>query len=82
MTDGILLVVRPSVVDTASATRAKEFLEQSGQHILGQVINGFVLDREPYSYYHFSSKYDAQEDIKTSESSFLTTGKNISNRKS
>jgi capsular exopolysaccharide synthesis family protein len=83
MTDGILLVVRPSVVDTASATRAKEFLEQSGQHILGQVINGFVLDREPYSYYHFSSKYDAQEDVNTTESSsFLTIGKNISNRKS
>ncbi len=78
MTDGILLVVRPSVVDTASATRAKEFLEQSGQHILGQVINGFVAEREPYSYYHFSSKYDAHEGMTTDEDySPLTTGKKI-----
>ncbi|HCF26338.1 MAG TPA: lipopolysaccharide biosynthesis protein, partial [Cyanobacteria bacterium UBA11049] len=78
MTDGILLVVRPCVVDTAYANRAKEFLEQSGQHILGQVINGFVPDREPYSYYHFSEKYEADEGVVATENSYpLRTGKNI-----
>lgn len=75
MTDGVLLVVRPGVVDTACAARAKEFLEQSGQQILGQVINGFYPENEPYSYYHFSSKYHAQEDVTTTEN-FLTSGKN------
>jgi Mrp family chromosome partitioning ATPase len=34
MADGILLVVRPGVVDFASAA-AKEFLEQSDQKVLG-----------------------------------------------
>lgn len=77
MTDGVLLVVRPGVVDTACAARAKEFLEQSGQQILGQVINGFYPENEPYSYYHFSSKYSAEEDVaKIENPSFLRTGKN------
>lgn len=78
MTDGVLLVVRPGVVDTGSAARAKEFLEQSGQYVLGQVVNGFVPEREPYSYYHFSSKYNAQENVSTTD--LLTIGnKNESN---
>lgn len=76
MTDGVVLVVRPGVVNTASAARAKEFLEQSGQHVLGQVINGFVADNEPYSYYHFSEEYDAEE-MTVAESSSLTNRKNI-----
>ena len=75
MTDGVLLIVRPGVVDTVCAARAKEFLEQSGQNVLGQVINGFVPEREPHSYYHLSSNYDAQENVTTTENSFLTTRK-------
>jgi len=31
MADGILMVVRPGVVDSGSAASAKEFLKQSGQ---------------------------------------------------
>lgn len=77
MTDGVLLVVRPGVVDTNCAARAKEFLEQSGQQILGQVINGFYPENEPYSYYHFSSKYHAEEDVTTTENPSVTSGKNI-----
>lgn len=58
--DGILLVVRPGVVDTAIATNVKEFLEKSGQKILGQVINGVIPKNEPYSYYYFSNQYSAK----------------------
>jgi len=36
MADGILMVVRPGVVDSGSAASAKEFLKQSGQNVLGQ----------------------------------------------
>ncbi|MES1023219.1 polysaccharide biosynthesis tyrosine autokinase [Gloeocapsa sp. BRSZ] len=57
MADGVLLVVRPGVVDSASATFAKEFLAQSGQHVLGQVINGVIPENEPHSYYYFSQEY-------------------------
>jgi len=61
MADGVLLVVRPGVVDSASAAFAKAFLAQSGQQVLGQVINGVIPENEPHSYYYFSDKYYAQE---------------------
>lgn len=56
MADGVLLVVRPGVVDFGSAAFAKEFLEKSGQNVLGQVINAVITQNERYSY------YSAQED--------------------
>lgn len=56
-TDGILLVVRPGVVDAANARAAKEFLTQSGQNVLGMVLNGVVSRDEPDSYfYHTGGK--------------------------
>ncbi len=51
MCDGLLLVVRPGVVDFASAAKAREFLQESGQNVLGQVVNGVIMENEPYSYY-------------------------------
>ncbi len=53
-TDGILLVVRPGVVDLKSANGAKEFLIQSGQYVLGMVLNGVDMKREPDSYFYYS----------------------------
>lgn len=61
MADGILLVVRPGVVDSGSANSAKEILEQSGQNVLGQVINGVIGENEPYSYYHYAKEYHAED---------------------
>jgi len=55
MTDGVLLVVRPGVVDTTAASYAKEFIEKSGQHVLGQVVNGFDPDGKQYIHYDFSN---------------------------
>lgn len=52
MVDGILLVSRPGVVDSASAANTKEFLQQTGQNVLGLVINGTKLENK-----HFSSYY-------------------------
>lgn len=60
MTDGVLLVVRPGVVDSANAVLVKEFLEQSEQNVLGQVINGVSSKNEPYSYYYFPKKYQEE----------------------
>lgn len=56
MTDGILLVVRPGVVDSSSAAFTKEFLEKSGHNIFGQVVNGFNPKNELHSYYHFTNE--------------------------
>ncbi len=65
MADGVLLVVRPGIVDSASATSAKEILQQSGQNVLGMVINGVVPDREPYSYYYLAKEHYAEKNLTT-----------------
>jgi len=42
MVGAVLLVVRPGVVDADSIAAAKEFLQKSGQNVLGQVVNGVI----------------------------------------
>jgi capsular exopolysaccharide synthesis family protein len=66
MTDGMVLVVRPGVVDSSRALAAREFLKQSGQQVLGMVLNCVDVRNEPDSYfyyagsqYHFSSSSTA-----------------------
>jgi capsular exopolysaccharide synthesis family protein len=62
MADGVLLVVRPGVVDSVNAAFAREFLEKSGQNVLGQVVNGVLSYNERYSYYFAQEDYP-QESI-------------------
>ncbi|MBV9389680.1 MAG: polysaccharide biosynthesis tyrosine autokinase [Chroococcidiopsidaceae cyanobacterium CP_BM_ER_R8_30] len=52
MTDGVLLVARPGMVNSNNAVAAKESLEQSGQNILGLVVNG-VSQEEVGSYFYY-----------------------------
>jgi capsular exopolysaccharide synthesis family protein len=40
MVDGLLLVVRPGIVDARGAIAAKELLTKSNQNVLGMVVNG------------------------------------------
>ena len=56
LTDGILLVVRPGVVDLDSANAAKDYLTQSNQKVLGIVINGVDLKNEPKSYLYYTKE--------------------------
>ncbi|MCP6758397.1 MAG: polysaccharide biosynthesis tyrosine autokinase [Fischerella sp. CENA71] len=51
MTDGILFVARPGVIDSKSADSAQEILERSGQNVLGLVVNGIVEKNESSSYF-------------------------------
>jgi polysaccharide biosynthesis transport protein len=60
MADGVLLVVRPGMVDSINATFAKEVLEKSRQNVLGQVVNGIIFNNEHQSYY-FSQEYNSQD---------------------
>ncbi|MTJ50802.1 polysaccharide biosynthesis tyrosine autokinase [Dolichospermum sp. UHCC 0259] len=71
MADGVLLVVRPGVVDSVNATLAKELLAKSGQNVLGQVVNGVIMKNEPHSYYYFQKEdylqtinLESQESVK------------------
>ncbi|AVH72470.1 GumC family protein [Nostoc sp. 'Lobaria pulmonaria (5183) cyanobiont'] len=66
LTDGILLVVRPGVVDLNSANAAKEFLTQSGQKVLGIVINGVNAKNEPNNYFYDTKKRQIEQDLVSS----------------
>ncbi|MDJ0795927.1 MAG: polysaccharide biosynthesis tyrosine autokinase [Calothrix sp. MO_167.B12] len=58
--DGMLLVVRPGVVNSVDATIARDILQQSGQNVLGQVVNGVITQNEPRHYY-YTEEESAQE---------------------
>lgn len=62
MADGVLFVVRPGVVDSASAIFAKELLEKSGQKVLGYVVNGVISNNERYNYY-FTEGYTSDTQL-------------------
>jgi capsular exopolysaccharide synthesis family protein len=61
--DGILLLARPGVIDKFSANAAKELLEQSGQKVLGLVVNGVIVENEPDSYFHHAKTYKDEERV-------------------
>ncbi len=61
LTDGMLVVVRPGVVDLNSANAAKEFLTQSGQKVLGIVINGVNVKSEPDSYFYYTKERQIEQ---------------------
>ncbi|MHC5759639.1 GumC family protein [Nostoc sp.] len=63
MADGVLFVVRPGVVDSVSASIAKELLEKSGQNVLGQVVNGVISQTERYNYYYSTEEKNLQETV-------------------
>lgn len=66
LTDGILLVVRPGVVDFNSANSAKEFLTQSGQKVLGIVINDVNTKNEPNNYFYDTKKRQIEQNLVSS----------------
>jgi polysaccharide biosynthesis transport protein len=70
MSDGILLVVRPGVIDRVSANAARELIEQSGQNVLGLVVNGVMIENEPDSYFHHARAY-SETNTKPSINSIL-----------
>lgn len=69
LSDGVLLVTRPGLLDLDSAMASKERLAQFGQMVLGQVINGVVPENEPYSYYYFTGHEPERQGIALKQSS-------------
>ncbi len=57
MTDGMLLVARPGVLDFANANVAKQMLDSSGQTVLGLVANGVIQKDESIGYFYQSQEY-------------------------
>ncbi len=57
LANGILMVSRPGVVDANSLVKTKGLLEQSGQNVLGLVVNGVIVKNESDSYFHLTENY-------------------------
>ncbi len=53
--DGVMIVTRPSIVDSINSKQAKESLDRSGQNIVGVVVNGVIPDNEFHSYSYASA---------------------------
>lgn len=53
MADGVLVVVRPGLVNSNSATAAKSLLARSEANILGIVANGVNIKYEPKNYFYY-----------------------------
>lgn len=66
----ILLVAGLGVVDSASATASKEYLEQSGQTVLGLVVNGVTQENDSKLYSYSKSKHYAKKDSANLEDDF------------
>jgi polysaccharide biosynthesis transport protein len=71
MTDGLLMVARPGVLNSASAESAKAALAKANGagnekrvNVLGLVLNGVIPENEPDSYYYYHAKdyYTAEVD--------------------
>jgi capsular exopolysaccharide synthesis family protein len=77
MADGILLIVRPGVVDSASAKAAKEFLARSGQNVLGLVANAIIIKNEPDSYFYYTKEDYTKQDPVSRKQSSLSVGSEV-----
>ncbi len=53
MADGALVVVRPGLVNSNSATAAKSLLARSEANVLGIVANGVNIKYEPQNYFYY-----------------------------
>jgi capsular exopolysaccharide synthesis family protein len=57
MTDGILLVARPGVIDANIARAAREKLKMSHCNILGLIVNGVIQKYETEDYFSATQEY-------------------------
>jgi polysaccharide biosynthesis transport protein len=57
LANGVLLVARPGLLPSDGAKTAKELLNQSGQNVLGLVVNSAVLEPDTYRNAYYSREY-------------------------
>ncbi len=66
MSDGILLVSRPGVIDVDKARAAQDTIAISRCHVLGLIVNGVVEKNEFRSYFAYAKEYFVTEQPTTS----------------
>ena len=65
MTDGVLLVSRPGVIDANNARAAQEKLKMTNANILGLIVNGVIERNETEDHFaaaknYFTDKHDPE----------------------
>jgi capsular exopolysaccharide synthesis family protein len=82
LTDGVLLVSRPGVIDASSARAAQEKLKMAKINVLGLIVNGVIAKNETED--HFASAQDYFTDHQDPEApwnDYMTQlGETIANR--
>jgi len=61
MTDGIVLVSRPGVIDASSALAAKAKIAMSHADVLGSIVNGAIAGNETEDYFASARDYFSDE---------------------
>ena len=82
LTDGMILVSRPGVIDPNSALAAKEKLTMSNVHVLGSIVNGAIAGNETEDYFASARDYFSDErDIEVPWTEYMTQlGETIADR--
>jgi polysaccharide biosynthesis transport protein len=63
LSDGVLIVTRPEVLDKNAAHTTKNYLEQAGLNVLGMVVNG-IIDKNEFNSYYYSHYNNYSQDSK------------------
>jgi len=69
LADGLLLVVRPGVIDSESIEITNELLAQSQLKVLGLVVNGVIAEDEPKGYLQHARRYHEESVFSKSNNS-------------
>jgi capsular exopolysaccharide synthesis family protein len=82
ITDGILLVSRPGIIDTSSALAAREKLKMSHANVLGLIVNGVIEKNEPENYFSATDEYfSIEQDAAAPWTDYMTKlGETIADR--
>jgi Mrp family chromosome partitioning ATPase len=63
VTDGILLVARPGIIDANRACAARDLLNVSHCNVLGLIVNGVIDNNEPNNNFYSPQTYFTPEII-------------------
>jgi capsular exopolysaccharide synthesis family protein len=82
LTDGMILVSRPGVIDPNTALAAKEKLTMSNIHVLGSIVNGAIASNETEDYFASARDYFSDEpDVEVPWTEYMTQlGETIADR--
>jgi polysaccharide biosynthesis transport protein len=80
--DGMLMVARPGIATSTALTNAKKVLTQSGEVVLGVVINGTVMKSGYGGYYSYGNPYRMSQSAELAELEHLLPRMNSSKKRS